>query len=89
MQWLLFQVGTVGEYSIADICVFPWTVFYKRQGQRKEDFPHFARWYEAMKARPAVQRGIDVGKDLRSETLTAEQRQTVFGKPSATTGDRS
>ena len=68
-----------GDYSLADICVFPWTVFYKRQGQRKEDFPNFARWFDAMKARPAVQRGIDVRKDLRSQGLTDEQRKVVFG----------
>jgi GST-like protein len=72
-----------GEYSLADMCVFPWTVFYKRQGQKKEDYPHFARWFEAMKARPAVQRGIDVGKDLRSTGLTEEQRKVVFGKQAA------
>jgi GST-like protein len=75
-----------GDYSIADVCVFPWTVFYKRQGQSKDDFPHFARWFEAVKARPAVRRGIDVGKELRTETLTTEQRQTVFGKKAASGG---
>jgi len=67
------------RYGIADICVFPWTVFYKRQGMKKEDFPNFARWFDGVKSRPAVQRAIDVGKDLRQGGFTAEQHANVFG----------
>jgi GSH-dependent disulfide-bond oxidoreductase len=71
-------------YSIADMCVFPWTVFYRRQGQDKENFPNFARWFETMKARPAVRRGIEVAKDLRSAGgLTADQHRNVFGDAAA------
>ena len=38
------------------------------------------RVLEAIKNRPAVRRGIDVGTDLRTEGLTAEQQRIVFGK---------
>ena len=45
-------------YSIADIAVFPWTMRYEWQGISLDEFPHVKRWYEAMDARPGVQRGL-------------------------------
>ena len=48
------------DYSIADIAVFPWLRSYERQGQDLGDFPHVKRWFEAIDARPAVQRGLRV-----------------------------
>jgi GSH-dependent disulfide-bond oxidoreductase len=75
-----------GSYSIADICVFPWTIFYKRQGIQKDQFPNFARWFEQLKSRPAVQRGINVGKDLRQGELTERQYANVFGVSAARVG---
>ncbi|MDH4248550.1 MAG: glutathione binding-like protein, partial [Deltaproteobacteria bacterium] len=63
-------------YSIADIATYPWTNSYKMQGQEMEDFPHVARWREAIKDRPAVQRGI---------ALLAEKRRT--GPPDEHTRD--
>ena len=56
------RVGEVpylaGEYSIADIATYPWLKLHKLQGQNLEDFPNLKRWYEAMEARPAVQKGM-------------------------------
>ena len=49
-----------GEYSIADIATYPWLKLHKLQGQKLEDFPNLKRWYEAMEARPAVQKGMAV-----------------------------
>ncbi len=46
------------EYSIADIAIFPWTMRYEWQGVALEEFPNMKRWYEAMEARPGVQRGL-------------------------------
>ena len=43
-----------GEYSIADMACYPWIVPWERQGQNIADFPHLKRWFEAIKARPAV-----------------------------------
>ena len=51
-----------GEYSIADMASYPWIVPYKNQGQDLADFPHLKRWFEAIGARPAVQRGMAVPK---------------------------
>jgi GST-like protein len=71
-----------GEYSIADMATLPWIMQHKRHVQDLEDFPSLKRWYEALKARPAVQRGMEVGKDLihsTPETLSDEARSTLFG----------
>ncbi len=70
-----------GDYSIADMACWPWVVPYERQGQKLEDFPNLARWFELVKARPAVQRGFDAGKELRTANeLDAKAREVLFGK---------
>ncbi|MDA1326191.1 MAG: glutathione binding-like protein [Proteobacteria bacterium] len=46
------------EFSIVDMAVFPWTMRYEWQGISLDEFPNMKRWYEAMEARPGVQRGL-------------------------------
>ncbi len=48
------------DYSIADMATFPWVRGHRRRHIQIDEFPHFQRWLEAMKARPAVRRGIDL-----------------------------
>src|SRR5260221_14103157 len=45
-----------GDYSIADMAIYPWIVPHERQGQNIADFPHLKRWLETVRARPAVER---------------------------------
>ncbi len=54
-----------GKYSIADMACVGWVNLWKRQGQDIEEFPNLRRWLEAVKARPAVQRGMALGLELR------------------------
>jgi GSH-dependent disulfide-bond oxidoreductase len=49
-----------GDYSIADMAVYPWLRPYKWQGQDIAAWPHLQRWYSAVRGRPAVQRGLAV-----------------------------
>ena len=49
-----------GAYSIADIAIWPWSTAHAWQGVSLEDYPHVKRWYQAMTARPAVQKGFKV-----------------------------
>ncbi len=46
-----------GDYSIADIASWPWVSIYKWAGVEIDDLPNLQRWIEAVKQRPAVQRG--------------------------------
>jgi GST-like protein len=46
------------DFSIADIAIFPWLMRHEWQGIALDEFPNVKRWYEAMDARPGVQRGL-------------------------------
>jgi GST-like protein len=48
------------EYSIADIATYPWVARYEWHKTNLEDYPHVNRWFDAISARPAVQRGMKV-----------------------------
>lgn len=49
-----------GDYSIADIAIWPWAARFGWQGIDLSEFPNVVRWYDAIAARPAVQRGYNV-----------------------------
>lgn len=67
------------DYSIADMATFPWSRSIERQGHSFDDFPNVKRWFEAIDARPAVQRGLLV-PDVKSESeLSDKAREMMFG----------
>ena len=68
-----------GDYSIADMACFPWTMTHKAQGVTLDDFPNVKRWYAEMRARPLVQKGLSVGKDASKIPLDDEARRIMFG----------
>ena len=49
-----------GDYTIADMATYPWAARHEWQGIELEDFPNVKRWYDAIGARPAVSRGMQV-----------------------------
>jgi GSH-dependent disulfide-bond oxidoreductase len=49
-----------GDYSIADIATYPWVARHEWHQVQLAEFPNVARWYAAIAARPAVQRGMNV-----------------------------
>lgn len=49
-----------GDYSIADMASYPWISRHEWQGQKLEDHSNLKRWFDAISARPAVQRGMAV-----------------------------
>ncbi len=49
-----------GEYSIADMAIYPWVAIYEFQGLTLNAHPHLQRWVNTMAARPAVQKGMKV-----------------------------
>ena len=53
-----------GNYSIADIATWPWIARYEWQGVDFANYADLKRWYLAIAARPAVQRGYHVPKEV-------------------------
>ncbi|GAC1526957.1 MAG: glutathione S-transferase N-terminal domain-containing protein [Ramlibacter sp.] len=66
-------------YSIADIAIFPWLRSWENQGVLLDDFPHLKAWFDALAARPAVQRGIQVLADRRKPITGDREREILFG----------
>ncbi|WP_207477966.1 glutathione S-transferase N-terminal domain-containing protein [Arenibaculum pallidiluteum] len=70
-----------GEYSIADIAVFPWSRGAERQGVDLAELPNVRRWFEAIDARPAVRKGLELLKEhVRTGPLDDKARDVMFGK---------
>ena len=70
-----------GDYSIADIACWSWIVPHERQGQKLEDTPHLHRWFERIRSRPAVQRGQELGRELREAGgMDEKAKQILFGQ---------
>lgn len=55
-----------GAYSIADMACFPWVAQHDWSGVALDPYPHLTRWVAAMRARPAVERGMNVPEPPRS-----------------------
>lgn len=51
------------ELSIADFAILGWAWRHQRHKVDLADFPHVARWYETLMARPGVKRGFEVKLD--------------------------
>lgn len=70
-----------GNYSIADMASYPWIVPHQRQQQNLDDFPNLKRWFEAIKARPAVQRAYQLAREINEAPVVSEEsRSVLFGQ---------
>jgi GST-like protein len=69
-----------GDYSIADMASFPWVTAYKRYEIDLDKFENVRRWFDELKTRPAVKKGMDVGKDNRTfgKKPTKESLKMMF-----------
>jgi GSH-dependent disulfide-bond oxidoreductase len=70
------------DYTIADIACYGWASRAERQGTDMAEFPHLKRWFDAVSARPAVQRGMAVKvDDAKSVDMKDPKVQAVlFGQ---------
>jgi GST-like protein len=66
------------EYSIADMAIYPWAKLYSDRGVTEAEYPHFMRWFNAVKARSAVQRNDKMAPEIRARMNAAtEGKQTI------------
>lgn len=69
-----------GEYSIADMAIWPWARGWEGQEQDIAKFPNMAAWLDRIAARPAVQVAVELGKDARNDlTQDREAQKILFG----------
>jgi GST-like protein len=66
---------------MADIITFPWIRNPDRRGIDLAAYPNVKRWHDAIAARPAVQRGVEVlSENQRRGQITDAEREVMFGK---------
>jgi GST-like protein len=51
-----------GEYSIADMAIWPWVSRFERHRADLNAYPNVRKWYLTIASRPAVQKGYNVPK---------------------------
>ena len=73
-----------GEYSIADIAVWPWALAVRAIGLSLDDYPAVKRWFDAIAKRPAVIAGTDERNTANLASarpvLSEEQWSNLFGQ---------
>ncbi len=70
------------DYSIADMAIYPWIVPWEKQRQTLEEFPDLERWFEMVKARPAVRRAYSLVEEINPQAgveMDEQARKHLFG----------
>lgn len=74
-----------GDYSIADMASYPWVVPHQRQQQDLDDFPHLARWFERVAARPGTKRAYALADKINTAPVIDEKtRKLLFNQDAST-----
>lgn len=70
-----------GDFSIADMAIWPWASLWEGQQQDITKFPHLEAWLERVGARPAVQKGRALAAEKRNNgPRDAEAQKILFGQ---------
>ena len=71
-----------GRYSIADMACVGWVRLAERMGQDLAQFPHLKRWFETIRARPAVKRAFAIRVEAASavDMKDPKVRAILFGQ---------
>ncbi|OYU43710.1 MAG: hypothetical protein CFE44_16910 [Burkholderiales bacterium PBB4] len=69
-----------GDYSIADIANWAWVRIHKWSGVSTEGMPHLQRWIDTIRARPAVQKGIEMPPSNLNMRVDDESKAKQFAE---------
>ncbi|WP_373088639.1 glutathione S-transferase family protein [Sneathiella sp.] len=64
-DWLGERDYIAGEYSLADIAIWPWISRFEWQTIDLNSYPRIKSWYERIAARPTVQKGYHIPKFIQ------------------------
>src|SRR6201996_7471167 len=67
-----------GAYSITDMACYSWVKSASRY-QPLDEFPNLTAWFARLPQRPAVQRGMALGKEMR-KPMSEEEKKHLFGQ---------
>ncbi|MDM5178025.1 glutathione S-transferase N-terminal domain-containing protein [Massilia sp. DJPM01] len=73
-----------GDYSIADIANWAWVRTHKWSGVSIEELPHLKRWIDAIRARPAVEKGLQMPPSPRDLTSASDEEAARFSAAART-----
>lgn len=68
------------DYSIADIATYPWLALHDWAGVSVEGLPALQRWMQAVAARPAVQKGLQIPVRAEADESSIKTAQTMLVK---------
>jgi len=69
-----------GDYSIADIANWAWVRTHNWSGVAIDELPNLARWRDQIRARPAVQRGIEMPPSSFDRDGDSEEQAKAFAE---------
>lgn len=69
-----------GDYSIADMAIWPWASLWEGQEQNIAFFPNMAKWLDRVGSRKAVIAGRAVAAELRSNIQDDKKAQNILFK---------
>ncbi len=76
------QIGcdyVAGEYSIADIAIYPWIRRLEREGSYLTDHPNLEDWYNRLSERPAVVQAYEMSDEVNVvPTVTRESKRFLL-----------
>jgi glutathione S-transferase/GST-like protein len=73
-----------GDYSIADIANWAWVRTHRWSGVEVDDLPHLQRWLELIRARPAVQRGLQAPPSTLELRRDSDEEAQKFSEKART-----
>ena len=78
-----------GDYSVADMAIYPWIFKHPFLQQDMKDFPNVLRWFERVAGRPATANAYEIGAGINTTpTVTEESRAFLLGQDASTAGAR-
>ncbi len=70
-----------GDYSIADMAIYPWVFKHPYLQLQLDAFPNLARWYQKIEQRSAVARAYEIGASINTTpTVTEESKKILLGQ---------
>ncbi|MCP5075882.1 MAG: glutathione S-transferase family protein [Rhodobacteraceae bacterium] len=67
-----------GDFSIADMAVWPWASLWEGQQQDITQVPHMEKWLARCANRPGVAKGRAVAAELRNDNSSKQAQRNLF-----------